>query len=181
MRRGLLLTLALAGVVAAAAAPVAQAQAPSLEYPVKAAFLSKFAPFVEWSAGVFPAANTPLQICIAGDDPFGPLMDQAVLGQPGGVRPMTVRRMEVLARGSGCHIAYVAGSRAQTIADALKQVRGEPILTVTDASRDGMAKGIVHFVVVGNRVRFEIDGAGAMASGLTISSKLMSLAIRRRP
>jgi hypothetical protein len=58
-------------------------------------------------------------------------------------------------------------------------VRGTPVLTVTDEAQ-GSAHGIIHFVIRGNRVRFAIDDAAAAKNGMTISSKLMRLALSVR-
>ena len=63
----------------------------------------------------------------------------------------------------------------------LEAVRGTPVLTVTDAARDGGAQGIVNFVNVDNRVRFEIDLRSAAVNHLEISSKLLNVASRVRP
>jgi hypothetical protein len=66
------------------------------------------------------------------------------------------------------------------VAQALDAVRGAPVLSVTDGAKSADAKGIVHFVVLENRVRFEIDVQAASASGLKISSKLLDLAVNAR-
>jgi hypothetical protein len=87
----------------------------------------------------------------------------------------------VLVRDSGCDMVYVAGSPAQPVAAALEAVRGTPVLTVTDSERYGGPAGIVNFVVLNNRVRFEIDEDAAAANGLVVSSKLLSLAVAVRP
>jgi len=55
------------------------------------------------------------------------------------------------------------------------------VLTVTDSMTDPRSKGIINFVIDNNRVRFEIDNRAAAENGLTISSKLLSLAISVRP
>jgi hypothetical protein len=54
------------------------------------------------------------------------------------------------------------------------------VLTVTDASTDGRVRGMIHFVVVDNRVRFHIDQVRASESGLAISSRLLALALSVR-
>lgn len=180
-RRGLLATAVAAASLAAAAlcCAGAAAQEPTLEYAVKATYLYKFAPFVEWPGG---AAAGPLELCVVGDDPFGGLLDRAVADQAVGGRRIAVRRLELARSAEGCEILYLAGSPAQSVAEALRALRGEPALTVTDAAADPASKGVIHFVVVDNRVRFEIDAEAAAASGLRISSKLLELAVtvRRR-
>lgn len=145
-----------------------QAAAQPLEYAVKAAFLTKFAAFVAFPADVGPG---PVRVCVVGEDPFGQTLDgAAAAGQ------IVVRRLAVVDRSSGCQVLYAAGSSRQSVAQALAAVRGQPVLTVTDASRGG-ARGMIHFVVFQDRVRFHIDAAQAGQSRLTISSKLLALGL----
>jgi hypothetical protein len=147
------------------------------EYAVKAAFLSKFGFYVEWPAGAF-ATGTPLVLCVVGDDPFGNYLDEAVAGQQVGGRSIVVRRLKSVTRDSGCHIAYVGSEpRPGAVSDAL---RGSPTLVVTDAQTTA-AGGAIHFVLKDNRVRFTIDDDAAAQSGLSVSSKLLSLALAVKP
>ena len=53
------------------------AAAEPLEYAVKAAYLTKFGIYVEWP-GLAPGA--PLNLCIAGADPFGKALALFVTG-----------------------------------------------------------------------------------------------------
>jgi hypothetical protein len=170
------LTAALAAVALAcgqSGAALAQFQ----EYQVKAAYLYKFAPFIDWPAAAFTSPTSALVLCVAGDDPFGGALNRAVAGQKLGARPIEVRRLGRADRGAGCHILYLGGSKAQTIGDGLASVRGAPVLTVTDEARDPGARGVIHFVVRGRNVRFQIDDEAARRNGLSISSKLLSLAL----
>jgi hypothetical protein len=165
-----------AAALALALGATATAAPPSLERAVKAAYLAKFAPFVVWPQGVFAAPNAPLVLCIQGDDPFDGMLEQLTAGKSVGAHPVIVRRMARLDPDSGCQIAYLAGSSAQSPAAALKAVEGQPVLTVTDAEA-GDEKGIVHLVLIGGRVRFMIDTAKAGHCQLGISSKLLALAV----
>lgn len=144
-----------------------------LEAAVKATFLYKFIAFVSWPQSVFTSANSPFRICVAGPDPFGDLLDRAVAGQSAGGRPIELWRRPQFDRGSGCHLLYGSGPQ-----DGL---RGEPVLTVSDADApDGpMAGAVITFVLQDDRVRFVIDAAAARDNHLSISSKLMSLAVRQ--
>lgn len=167
-----------AGALAAALLVCAPAQAqPTLEQQVKAAFVAKFAAFVDWPAGVL-APTEPLRICVLGDDGVSAALDQTA-GRPLGGRTIAVRRLETAERGEACHVLYAAGSSRQTAAQALQAVRGAPILTVTDSAR-GPTRGMIHFVVFENRVRFHIDAAQAAQSGIAMNSKLLALALSVR-
>ena len=151
------------------------AEPSTLEYAVKATFLYKFAPFIEWPPAAFRSADTPLTICIAGDDAVARLIDDAAQGQRDGERSVVVQHLTTVSRDAPCHVLYAAGTTTQSAAAALDAVRGRPVLTVADSAR-GPARAMITFVVENNRVRFDIDDRAAAASGLSISSKLLSLA-----
>lgn len=168
------LAAVLAGLLAFAWAPGRAGAEEALETAVKATYLYKLAPFVEWPATAFEGPGAPLSICVVGEDPFGSVLDRAVAGQRVGARAILVHRLPLIHAREGCEIMYLGGSRAQSVAQALKIVRGEPVLTVTDGSG---ARGIVDFVLTQGRVRFRIDEQEASDSGLRISSKLLGLAV----
>jgi len=144
-----------------------------LEYAVKASYLYKFAPFVQWPSSAFEDAAAPLAICIAGPNPFGTILDEAVRGQRFNGRAVIVRHIDTLHTGAGCHILFAGGDGAE---EALRMVAHQPVLTVTDRSR-GTTGGIIQFVMVAGRVRFLIDQGTAQDSGVAISSKLLGLAV----
>jgi hypothetical protein len=166
----------------AAIAPAPTVPAPTAaptpaDQSVKAAYLTKFAPFVVWPPAAFAGGPTaPLVLCVQGDDPFGATLDRLAEGQRIGDRPLLVRRVARIDADSGCQIAYLGGSPAQSSDAALKAVEGRPVLTVTDADGAGSARGIVHLILADGRVRFAIDSGKAAQCGLTISSKLLALA-----
>ncbi len=149
------------------------ARAEDLELAVKAAYLYKLAPFVDWPPGALDPQG-PFNLCVVGRDPFGSVLDRAVAGQVIGGRPIAVRRLRTIDKGSGCQLAFLAGSPAQSVKDGLHALQGAPVLTVTDGAA---APGIVDLVLSGGRVRFRIDDETARASRLAISSKLLSLAV----
>jgi len=171
---------ALAAVLALLSCAAAPAQEGRLEAAVKATYLYKFGPYVEWPANAFQEPAGALNLCVVGEDRLGRVLDEAVAGQEIAGRPIAVHRLPVAAREAGCQVMYIGGSRRQTVAEALEAVRGMPVLTVTDAAQDPAAPGIIHLVLQDNRVRFEIDERKAAEGGIRISSKLLDLAIRVR-
>jgi hypothetical protein len=153
----------------------------TLEYAVEAAFLAKFGGYVEWEKSVFASPTSAITLCIMGKDPFGDALDSVIAATRIDGRPIVLRRLQSIARGSGCQILFVGGSDTQSVAQALDAVRGEKILTVTNAEMARDVAGIIEFVVKDNRVRFDIDLKAASANGLTISSKLLSIALAVKP
>ena len=155
----------------------ARAQQASIESAVKATYLYKFVPYVQWPPAAFASPASPVVVCVLGGAPFADLVSRAVGGERLENRPLMSRRLTSVDANSGCHVLFAAGTPTQSAAEALAAVRGKPVLTVTDAPPAAAAKGIVNFVLVDNRVRFEINLAAAAENGLAISSKLLSLAV----
>jgi hypothetical protein len=106
------------------------------------------------------------------------MLDRVVAGQRVEGRPITVRRMARALATSGCQIMYVGGSGGQSVKSTLRVMQGAPVLTVTD---DPAATGVISFAVEGGRVRFLVDDQQASEDGLSISSKLLSLALSVKP
>ena len=132
----------------------------SLEYAVKAAYLYKFAPFIEWPATAFSSPDSPINICVSGKDPFGPALDQvATAGQHVEGHALVVRRIPDIAAANGCQIVYLGVPSGQSTSQGLDALRGQPILTVSDpvaaSSQRGEFPSIL--LVEDNKVRFEID------------------------
>jgi YfiR/HmsC-like len=149
------------------------AEQPS-EYDVKAAFLLNFVKFVEWPSTAFADSNSPIAICILGRDPFGHVMDDAVQGESVEGRKVTVRRLSEPPASRECQMVFAQGPGKET-AKALSAL-GKGVLTVGEGEifvRDG---GIIGFIIENRRVRFNINQTAASAAGLTLSSKLLSVA-----
>jgi hypothetical protein len=168
-----------AALVLAPRGPSAEVRRDTLEYEIKAAYLYKFTPFVEWPSSAFAAPTSPFYVCVFGDDPFGSILDQALGGHQVGDHPVKVRRLQSVDGASECHILYIGPSRPELAAAALAKVRGSPVLTVTEQSL-GVSGGVVQFVVRDGHVRFTIDAGAASANRVVISAKLLSLAALHR-
>ena len=174
------LVAALAPALALLATP---ARAQPTEEAVKAAFLPKFARYVQWPAGAAPGPRDPFQLCVVGRDPFGRMLEQSAANELIDGRRVAIRRLSAISGAPPCHLAFVRGSSPQETARLLAALERHPVLTITD-SRAGPTRGMIHFTVAAGRVRFFIDDAEAARHGLAISSRLLALALgvrQRRP
>jgi hypothetical protein len=160
--------------------PVA-AQDSGREYAVKAAYLAKIGSFVGWPKSAFPTPDSPINLCVVGQDAVGAELDRAAGGQRAGDHPIVVQRLVTVARNSNCQILYIAGSGAQSVDQALDATRGANVFTVTDAMPTGATPSVLYFAIRDNRVRFVIDDQAAAQNGLSISSDLLKLALSVKP
>lgn len=146
----------------------------SLEYSVKANYLVRFAAFVEWPRASFVDSRSPVVICVVGRDPFNGALEQAARAQTAHGRVLVVRRPGTAEATAGCHILYVGRGGGNQVPSGPRS-----ILLVTDAAVSS-DRGMVHFVVSDDRVRFHIDLQAASRSRLSISSRLLNLALSVR-
>lgn len=152
------------------------------EEAVKAAFLPKFARYIDLPGSSQPAAGQPYYLCIIGRDPFGQLIDRASASEVIDGHAVAVRRFANTDPDAvvGCNIAFVAGANEQQTGHMIDVLRRQPTLTITDA-RAGSTRGMIHFVLIDGRVRFYIDEAAASERGISISSRLLALAVEVKP
>lgn len=155
---------------AIAAAPAAG------EYEVKAAFLLHFSRFVEWPASAFAAPDAPLYICVLGDDPFGPSLEEIVRDERVDGHPLAVERYRVGGDVDRCHILFVGRSAGPQQRRILDQVQGKSILTVSDEEEFTRRGGVIGFVTVNGKVRLQVNRSSAQRADLRISSRLLRLA-----
>lgn len=151
------------------------AEEQTLEYAVKATYLYKFIPFVEWPPIAHDSSTSPYRICVAGGNPFGSLLDHAVAGIHIGHRPITVHRNPADVR--ECHVLFATGPLG-TVKAILNKVQELPVLTV--AEQIGAEATIVFYLDRG-KVRFAINALQADEQELRLSSKLLELGRPMQP
>lgn len=146
------------------------------EYDVKAAFLFKFAQYVEWPATAFPQVDAPFCIGVLGDDPFGGALDAAVAGGTINNRKLVIKRSNRVEDLKTCQILFISKSEQAQVGPILDSLGNASILTVGEV--DGFADrgGIINFFLAGNKVRFEINPEAARRKGLKINSQLLRVA-----
>lgn len=147
---------------------------------VKAAFLYRFASYVEWPAD---SPATPFVIAVAGDEDVAGQLEALMPRMVVNHQPVQVRRVSRPAELDGVHILYIgrdAFARSRTLRNAALQ---RPILIVTDDERGLDAGAVINFVEANRNVRFEISLICADRARLKIDSALLSVAARveRRP
>ena len=168
-RAGRILVVGLAWLLLPAALA---AQTASREYQVKAVFLFNFTQFVEWPAAAFSAPDAPLVIGILGDDPFGPLLEEAIRDERIGEHPLQLRRFPNFEQ-VDCHILFISRSGTGRLEPLWDALAGKAVLTVSDAENSARRGVMIRFVNENNRIRLRINLEAAKRAGLTISSKLL--------
>jgi hypothetical protein len=166
----------LTAVAVGGAFAIRAAAEPNLEYRVKAAFLYNFAKFVAWPAEVFPAADSPVAFCLAGDDPFGELLESIINERKVEGRSISIRRLASDAPLAGCHLVFSSELDGARVARVLQHAGEANALTVGEADDFLSRGGMIRLFVEEGKVRFDISARSAEQVGLKISSQLLKLA-----
>jgi hypothetical protein len=153
---------------------VAQQTHPS-ESQVKAVYLYNFGKFVRWQ-GEHAANPGSFEICVLGKDPFGPILDATVTSESIEGKKITVSRLSRIQEASQCNILFISSSEEGRLGSILSAAQHFGALTVSDIPHFAERGGMVGFVVVQGRIRFEVNLRAAEQSRITLGSELLKVA-----
>ena len=143
---------------------------------VKAAYLYRMAGYVKWPQSL-PAA-APFTIDVLGDRAVAQELGSLLPDHPIGGHPAQVVVIRSIRQLGNAQMLYIGPDYTGNVHAAIVASTGRPILIVTD-ERYGLADGsTINFVEDGAHVRFEVSLVAAARAGLSISSQLLSVALR---
>lgn len=149
-----------------------------VERQIKAAYLYKFAGFVEWPEGSFVRPDSPVVIGVMGADALAEQLERTVAGHTANGRPLAVRKLKKGEPVGNVHILFLGALDKAALADVMNASRNQPLLTVSD-SEEGYAHGsIINFVVADDRLRFEVALKHAAMARIRISARMLTAAYR---
>jgi hypothetical protein len=146
------------------------------EYRIKAAFLFKFLGFVDWPPASFERADAPFVIGVLGAASLGSELEQIASGRQVNGHPVRVR---LLARGdsaAGLQVLFVGRAETARLNTVAMSTDSLPVLVVSE-SDGALAQGsAINFVVVDDKVRFDVSLHPINRAGLKISARLLAVA-----
>jgi hypothetical protein len=146
-----------------------------LEYQLKAAFLYKFIKFVEWPRDVLSEGDRSITVGVLGGGAMGDAVarfeGKEIVG-----RRLDVRKFDKVEDLEFCHVLFVPRDEEKQVEAILEASAGMPTLVVGEVEGFAESGGMVNFIIVDNKVGFEINPNAALGENLKISSKLLRLA-----
>ena len=166
------------------------------EYQIKAVYLYNFLLFTEWpktespkkddqhnsEAGVDKKPLDTICIGILGNDPFGDSFDDVegkVIECKG--KKFVVKRYGPYSKEMDfkrCQVLFVSSSEKRNIKRILSRLKKVSVLTVADMDGYIESGGMINFVKVGRKIRWEINCTPVKLAGLKLSSQLLRNAVR---
>lgn len=149
----------------------------SKEYQLKAVFLLRLAQFTQWPTDVFASADSPLVICVLGENPFGDALDGAVRGETAHGRRLVTQRQKAVDQTKACHMLFVGATGPRQAKEISAALAGRSVLTVADddglpASYDAM----IRFATERNKIKLRVNPKAAAAARLVLDPRLLRAA-----
>lgn len=141
------------------------------EAAVKVAFLYNFFKFIEWPNSA--TAQNRYTLCLTSHTDFGEHL-LMLEGKTVNGKPLDIVRNIAAKDLKSCHLIFV--DAADSPGDYARDLKGTPIVTVSDKAGFINQGGTIGLIQDGNRLSFEINLETANAGNTRISAQLLKLA-----
>lgn len=150
------------------------AQAQGVNYRVHGMFITNFAKYVDW-----PGSQSNINIAVLAPQDVVMLVASITKGRKVKDAQLNVRKINAVSQISdNVHIVFLPAVASGQFEAVKKAIGDRPILLVTEKA--GLAKkgGMINFVQVGGKMRFELNQSVIEAHNMQVSSNLIALSIK---
>ena len=141
----------------------------------QALFIYNFSRLIEWPPDY---KNGPFVIASMGTSSTLDELTSYTTGKMVGNQPITVKRFNSPDEITTCHILFVPFSKTRELPEILTQLKNKSTLIITEKNGgidDGAA---INFVIIGDKLKFEIKTENATKYNIKLSSKLSEMAYK---
>ena len=150
------------------------AQTDSQEYILKAAFVSRFADYIEWAN---ENETNNFTIGILGESSIAAPLNDIAKDKKIKNKSILIKSCKNLDDINSCQIIFVSKNYDTPIETIVSKLGNNPILLITE-QKDACEKGAhINFLITDNKLKFEINLKAALKAGFKISSQLLQHAI----
>lgn len=143
---------------------------------VEAAFLYRFAGYVEWPAEAVSAPD--FTIAVLGDDALVQALQRILPQHQLKNHPAKARRITRVQELGDAQMLFIGPQYNEELRSVIARAAGHPVLVVTASDHGLEAGSCINFLIVDQRVRFEVSTTAAEHEGLKVSAELLSVAVR---
>tara|TARA_R110001592_G_scaffold117579_4_gene319665 strand:- start:497 stop:1033 length:537 start_codon:yes stop_codon:yes gene_type:complete len=148
------------------------------EYDIKAAYLINFVRYIEWPDTSFEREDSPFILGVLGKNPFGEALAHLAAEQKDGNRAIEVRISDNVDELKTSHLVFICAASEGDVASGLRVFEGKSVLTVGEQKGFLEKAGVINFLIVDTRVKFEINLKAARKQELKISAQLLKVAAK---
>lgn len=146
------------------------------ESAVKAAFVLRFAGYVEWPDNAI--ADGQFRIAVLGDPALADHLENLAGGRVLAGRSVHVSRVSATSQARDAQVLVIGPARRGELRTLLRPLSGSAVLVVTSEEGALAAGSVINFLKDQDRLRFEVSLPASRRMGLRVSSELLSVAVR---
>ncbi len=161
---GVILSLCILPILSFAQTDIARAEA---------LFIYNFSRLIEWPANY---KTGPFVIGVLGNTPIAEQLKTFTTGKQVGSQPISIKTYGSPAEISTCHILFVPFSETKYMSNIISQVTNKSTLIITEKNAAIEQGSAINFVVIGDKLKFELSPNNAQKYNIKLSSKLNEMA-----
>jgi hypothetical protein len=145
---------------------------------LKAAFIERFARFIEWPADTWSQdKNGIFEIAIIGDNPFGKKLDKIYARQKIKDKTVKIKYIKTVEEIGNCNILFICPNMSNKIPQILEKISKKSILTIGQ-TKGYCEKGVhINFYIAASKIKFQINEKAVKSANLKISHLLLQNAV----
>ena len=141
---------------------------------VKSVFIYNFTKYIHWPSD---DTSSVFIIGILGESNITIPLKEIARKKTVSGRKIQIKQYESIRDVDQCHILFISSREKKVIPDILSKVKNKSILTVSDMDDFSEQGGIINFILIEGKIKFEINLASLKHAKLTAGSELLKLAI----
>ncbi|MBN1951974.1 MAG: YfiR family protein [Bacteroidales bacterium] len=141
----------------------------------EALFIYNFSRLIEWPANY---KTGPFVIGVIGNSPISGQLEGFTSGKQVGSQPIQVKKFSSAAEISTCHILFVPFSETKNLESMLPKLSGKSTLVITEKGGAIDEGAAINFVVIGDKLKFELSPGNISTRQMQMSSKLNEMAYK---
>jgi hypothetical protein len=141
----------------------------------QALFIYNFSRLIEWPANY---KTGPFVIGVVGSSPILSQLQAFTTGKQVGSQPISIKNFNSPAEISTCHILFIPFSETKNLAAIMPHLSGKSTLIITEKNGSIELGAGINFVVVGDKLKFELSPANVSSKDIKLSSKLNEMAYK---
>lgn len=136
-------------------------------------FIYNFSRLIEWPVNY---RTGPFVIGILGASEIAVELEQYTKGKKVGSQDISVIRYKTPQEIATCHILFVPFIKTKQVAEVLGILNGKSTLIITEKSGALDEGSAINFVIIQDKMKFELKAENASKYGIKFSSKLQEMA-----
>lgn len=143
------------------------------EYHLKAAFIYRFTSYIEWE-------NMPeeeFSIGIIGESPISKPLKEIAAAKTVQHKKMIIHEFAENSVPGNSQVIFISHKCKASLSEILSRIPKRNVLIITEKPGYAEEGAAINFVIIENRIRFEVNLKALSSAGLKASSQLLKLAI----